>query len=166
MCVLRVYNIVTEENCDRIVRSGLVQYVLDVFDVKLKSASSKVNPKILSSALDTLVHVSNTSKSFWRFPRDENVIACSRAFDLFYSFICCLDNGRVALRKSNKLNALYKFSVRCPDEQMYNSAMSKLYTVIIMCREKSHLPLSSTRSAYVFGLDDTKADDDGKVRWR
>lgn len=74
-----------------------------------------------------------------------------------------LGNGRAALRKSNKLNALYKFSVRCPDEQLYNSTMSKLYTVIIVCREKLHLPLSSTRSAYVFGLDDTKADGDGKV---
>lgn len=52
---------VTEENCDRLVRGGLIQYALDVFDVKL-NATNKTNPKILSAALDTLVHISNTSK--------------------------------------------------------------------------------------------------------
>lgn len=51
---------VTEDNCDRIVRSGLVQYALDVFDVKSNSTNN-ANPKILSSALDTLVHITNTS---------------------------------------------------------------------------------------------------------
>jgi len=61
--VSTLHRTVTEENCDRVVRGGLMQYALDVFDVKQKSAS-KISPKILSSALDTLVHVSNTGNGF------------------------------------------------------------------------------------------------------
>lgn len=52
--------IVSEENCDRVVRSGLMQYALDVFEIKSNS-TNKTIPKILSAALDTLVHISNTS---------------------------------------------------------------------------------------------------------
>lgn len=59
--LIKCFCIVTEDNCDRIVRSGLMQYALDMFDIKSNSAK-KADPKILSSALDTLVHISNSSK--------------------------------------------------------------------------------------------------------
>ncbi|VVC26854.1 Hypothetical protein CINCED_3A014064 [Cinara cedri] len=104
-----------------------MQYALDVFDTKLYT-SSQANPKILSSALDTLVHISNTTI------------------------------GRTALRKSNRFNILYKFSVRCPDDQVYNSTLAKLCTVINVCQEKSLLPLNSMQSAYVFDLGDIKTE--------
>lgn len=52
--------LVSEENCDRVIRAGLMQYALDVFNIKLYTAN-KAHPKIFSSALDVLVHISNTS---------------------------------------------------------------------------------------------------------
>lgn len=59
VCVFLTFS-VTDDVCDRVVRSGLMQCALDVFDVKLYG-SCKADPKILESALDTLVHISNTS---------------------------------------------------------------------------------------------------------
>lgn len=54
--------IVTDELCDQIVRFGHMYYALNVFVTK-QTNTSKVNPKILSSALDTLIHISYTSTS-------------------------------------------------------------------------------------------------------
>ncbi|XP_026815510.1 cytosolic carboxypeptidase 1-like [Rhopalosiphum maidis] len=126
---------VTEENCDKVIRAGLMQYALDVFNIKLYTAN-KAHPKIFSSALDVLVHISNTN------------------------------NGRTALRKSNKFNVLYQFSVRCPEDQVYNSAMSKLCTVINVCQEKLLLlPLSSTQSALNFSLGDITLNDNDSDKY-
>lgn len=74
-----------------------------------------------------------------------------------------IDNGRTALRKSNKFIMLYKFSVRCPDDRVHNSTLSKLCTVINVCQEKSVLPLTSPQSPYVFDLGEVKLDDSGKL---
>lgn len=77
-------------------------------------------------------------------------------FLIFFNDI--IDNGRAALRKANKFNMLYKFSIRCPDDQVYNSTLSKLCTVINVCQEKHILPLNSIHSAFIFGLGDIKTD--------
>jgi hypothetical protein len=73
------------------------------------------------------------------------------------------DNGRTALKKSNKFNVLYKFSLHCPDDRMYNSTLSKLFTVINVCQEKSLLPLNSPKSSNIFDLGEAKVDDSGKL---
>lgn len=81
----------------------------------------------------------------------------------FYFVNGFVDNGRTALRKLNKFNVLYQFSIRCPEDQVYNSTMSKLCTVINVCQEKLLLlPLSSTQSALVYGLGDMNLNDSGK----
>lgn len=71
-----------------------------------------------------------------------------------------IDNGRTAIRKSNKFGVLYKFIIRCPNDQVNNSTLSKLCTVINVCQEKLMLPLNSNQSAFVFDLGDIKAADD------
>lgn len=58
---------------------------------------------------------------------------------------------------------MHKFSVRCPDDQIDNSTLSKLCTVINACQEKLLIPLNSTQSAYVFGLGEIKVNDSGKL---
>lgn len=84
----------------------------------------------------------------------------------FYFANGFVDNGRTALRKSNKFNVLYQFSVRCPEDQVYNSTMSKLCTVINVCQEKLLLlPLVSTQSAHAFGLGDINLNDSGKLKF-
>lgn len=92
------------------------------------------------------------------------------SFDLFFNGVNFyfvngfVDNGRTALRKSNKFNVLYQFSVRCPEDQVYNSTMSKLCTVINVCQEKLLLlPLSTTQSALAFGLGDINLNDSSKL---
>jgi len=59
---------------------------------------------------------------------------------------------------------LYQFSIRCPEDQVYNSTMSKLCTVINVCQEKLLLlPLNSTQSALSFGLGEINVNDSGKL---
>lgn len=146
----------TEENCDRIIRGGLIQYTLDVFDTKFNS-TSQINPKIFSSALDTLVHIANTSWCYHILLKIK-----IRLFSIDFS----ADNGRTALRKSNKFNVLYKFSIHCPDDHVYNSTLSKLCTVINVCQEKLNLPLNSIQSSYMFDLGETKTGDDGMLKMK
>ncbi|XP_050542005.1 cytosolic carboxypeptidase 4-like isoform X2 [Daktulosphaira vitifoliae] len=121
---------VTEETCDRLVRGGLMQYVLDIFDTKNYS-SNKTKRKIFASALDFLVHISATH------------------------------NGRIGLKKSNRLSVLYTFGSTCPINQIYNSTISKLCTIINVCTDKIILPLSSTQSSFFFNLGDTTIGDTG-----
>ncbi|XP_050422102.1 uncharacterized protein LOC126834319 [Adelges cooleyi] len=119
---------ISEDGCERLVRGGLMQYALDVFDVKQYS-TNKTNSKIFSSALDTLVHVSATN------------------------------NGRTALKKSNRCNILCVFINNCPIDRIYNSTLSKLCTVINVCQDKTVLPLATIQSSYSFGLGDVKTGD-------